>query len=206
MHATRHAHAFAHILFGSRVRACLFRTLSHGWGRLCTTRRLRLLPDLKPLLSLSRAIVKSLAQPVTRFSWKLYLPIIILWLYTPVYSKDQSSTLSLWLVTETLLDIITSPVHLGCRFDCSTEQHHVALTVPLTTPHCLSIPTDLEAKKQKNNQTEIHENKPKSYVHTGLKLLICFNYYSYVLAWVVAMLSLTSVEQKSPVDLKHSAL
>ena len=149
-------HMLAHILFGSSVRTCLYHTLSHGWGLLSITRRLRLLPDLKPLLSLSRAIVKSLAQPVTRFSWKLYLPIIILWLYTPVYSKDQSSTLSLWLVTETLLDIITSPVHLGCRFDCSTEQHHVTLTVPLTTPHCLSIPTDLgsqKTEKQPNRNT-----------------------------------------------------
>lgn len=196
----------AHILFGSRVRTCLYHILSHGLGLLSITRRLRLLPDLKPLLSLTRGIVKSLVQPVTRFSLKLYLPIIILWLYMPVCSKDQSSTLSLWLVTETLLDIITCPIHLGFCFDCSTEQHHITLTVPLTTPHCLSIPTDLEAKKQKNNQTGIHENKPKSCVHTGLKLLICFNYYSYILAWVVATLSLTSMEQKHPKDLKHSPL
>lgn len=142
----------AHILFGSRVRTCLYHTLSHGWGLLSITRRLRLLPDVKPLLSLTRGIVKSLVQPVTRFSLKLYLPIIILWLYMAVCSKDQSSTLSLWLVTETLLHIITSPIHLGFCFDCSTEQHHIALTVPLTTPHCLSIPTDLEAKKQKTTK------------------------------------------------------
>ena len=142
----------AHILFGSRLRTYLYHTLSHDWGLLSITRRLRLLPDLKPLLSLTGGIVRSPVPPVTRFILKLYLPVIIFWLSMPVCSKDRSSALSLWLVPETLLDM-TSPVHLGLCFDGSAEQHHVTLTVPLTTPHCLSIPTDLEAKNQKNNQT-----------------------------------------------------